>query len=262
MGFADLLTKTLTWTLVSQDDGTEIEGDFPAGEVVENIAGAWAEQSTIGLDQPVLQFVGGVLDTLSIEVRVFAKHRGALGTGIGADDIGDKVAQIRELARRDPDLGRPHVWLFAIGTQLSQRVVVRSVSPIKYDRFRDDGTIRGIVCTFDMARYEPYSVSGLAEAESLVTPARTGETYEHVAARVHNDPLLGEALRRRNPDRRVLVEGDLVHVPTARILRREITPLVPQSIPLKAGEAQRANIVEAFRDRGQPTTSFVLLEDW
>jgi hypothetical protein len=259
---ADLLTRPVTWTLISQDDGTELSGDFPGQNVVENVEGNWSEQSTLGLDQPILQFMGGKLDTITLDVKVWAKHRGILGTGLLADDIEDKVNTIRNLARKDPDLGRPHVWLFSIGTQLLQRVVVRKVGGINYDRFRDDGSLRGALFAFELARYEPYSITGLAEAESLVTPVKQGDTYEMIARRVHGDPLLGEALRRRNPDKRLPQPGDLIHVPSRKILRQEVYPLTPQSLFLKDGTAQRTNLVDAFAARGGPALSHLLSEDW
>lgn len=256
------LVRPVTWSLISQDDGTEIEGDYPVMNLVENIEADWAEQDTIGRDQPILQFVGGKLDTVTVELRVWAKHRGVLGTGLRADDIEERVEQIKGLARRDPDFGRPHVWLFSVGSQFSKRVVVRSVGNISYDRVRHDGSLRGATFSLTLARYEPFSATALAEGESVITPAREGETYEHIAQRILGDATLGEALRRRNPDRRVLAVNDLVHVPSRRILRDEITPLTPQSLPLKSGDAQRTNLIAAFGDRGQPTVSHLLLEDW
>lgn len=259
---ADLLTRPVTWTLISQDDGTEIDGDFPGQNVVENVGGSWATQSTLGLDQPILQFMGGELETITLDVKVWAKHRGILGTGLLADDIEDRVNTIRNLARKDQDLGRPHVWLFSIGKQFLQRVVVQKVGGIAYDRFRDDGSLRGALFSLELARYEPYSISGLAEAESLVTPVKYGDTYELIAKRVHGDPLLGEALRRRNPDKRIPEVGDLIHVPSRRILRAEVYPLTPQSLFLKDGDAQRANLVAAFTDRGGAALSHILTQDW
>lgn len=270
------------WSLVSQDFGTEILGDFPPVDVVENVSAGWAEQTTLGLDQPILQFIGGRLDTVTFEARVWAKHQGLGGTGLGRQDVDETVAAIKNTVRRNPELGRPEVYLFSIVSkgllrsigaflglkgpdpQLALQVVVRSVGGVRYDRFRGDGSIRGATFSIELARYEPYDVSVLTgeEAESLVTPTRTGETYEHIALRVHGDPILGEALRRRNPERRVLVEGDLVHVPSSRILRREITPLTPASTPLRDGDPQRENKLAAFEERGVAVGTHVLLKDW
>lgn len=276
MGFADLFIQDVKWTLVSLDDGTEIEGQFQAQNVRENVSGAWAQQGTLGLDQPILQFVRGELETIQFNVKVFARHQGLLGlagaagvggigAGIDAENIRATVDQIKNLARKDPDLGRPHVWVFAIGEEFSQQIVVQSVGGIRYDRFRpSDGSLRGVLFSMTLWRYEPFvpPETTTVVAESLVTSFKTGETYEHVAKRVHGDPLLGEALRRRNPDNRIPQEGDLVHVPSARILRLESLPLIPQSIPLKEGDAQRENKVNAFDARGGTFLSHVLKTDF
>jgi hypothetical protein len=252
MGFKDLIVRDTIWSLVSQDDGSSLEGQFPAMNVEENVSGMWATEGTLGLAQPILQFIRGELETISCEVRVYARHQGILGVtygpiinvGIdkvsslasllaGREDAQQIVEAIKNLARPDPALGRPHIWLFSIGDQFQQTVVIRGVGGIKYDKFRpEDGSIRGATFTLDMARY--------------VTPARTGETYEHIAARVHGSPLLGEALRRRNPERRDLVEGDLVHVPDAKILKREVIPLRPQSLFFKEGDAQRQLLLDTL----------------
>lgn len=265
MGFADLLIQQVRWTLVSLDDGTSIEGQFPATNLRENVSGVWSQQGTVGLNQPILQFIRGELETIQFDAKVFANHQGTLGTRPGNEEnIRETVDLIRNLPRRDPDLGRPHVWVLSVGSEFTQRVVVQSVGGIRYDRMRPvDGSLRGVLFSITMWRYEPFDVRDLTgAAESLVTPARTAETYEHIARRVHGDPLLGEALRRRNPDKRVLQEGDLVHVPNARILRRESLPLTPQSLFLKDGDAQRENKVASFEARGGSTLSHLLLTDF
>jgi len=273
MGFADLLLKQIEWTLTSKDTGTSIVGKFPPTNLRENVAGVWASHGTLGLPQPVLQFVRGAQETVEVDLKAFARHRGVLGLGLGAvntplgpEDIQEEVDLIRSLPRANPDLGRPEVWTFTVGNQFTVQVVVETVGGIRYDRFRpSDGSLRGVMFSCRFLRYIQFDVrdlTGQAVIESQVVPAQEGETYEHIAKRIHGDPLLGEALRRRNPDRRILEPGDLVHVPERRILRREVLPLTPQSEFLKAGDRQRENIVDAFAIRGGTALSHVLLEDF
>ena len=267
MGLSDLLIPNVVWNLDSLDTSAplSIEGQFPATNLQENISGNWAEQSTLGLSQPLLQFVSGNLDTITCEVMVWAKHQGVIGTGLGADDIEETVNLIRRLPRVNPDLGRPMVYLFSIGTQFIRQVVVRSVGGIRYGRMRPkDGTLRQVIFTLDMAAYQPFdpaSFTGEA-AESLVTPAKDGDSYEHIANRVHGDATLGEALRRRNPERRRLTAGDLVHVPRASILRKEITPLTPASLFLQDGDAQRDLFNDTLAAHASDILSHVVLTDF
>jgi hypothetical protein len=260
MGLGDVFFQEVTWFLVSQDDGHFLEGQFPPQSLVENVSGAWGEQATLGLDQPILQFLRGEKETISCDVKVWAEHQGILGTGLGAEDIQETVDEIRDLPRADPDLGRPHVYLFSVGEQFSQQVIVKSVGAIRYDRMRSsDGTLRGVLFSFELWRYEPYSVVDLVTGESLIAHARQGDSYESIAWRVLGDAILGEALRRRNPDRYYLEEGDEVHVPKASILRAELD-LNPQSLPLKSGDAQRQLYLDTLETHGVDYESHIVVE--
>jgi len=271
MTAASVPFQSVGWSLVSQDDGTEVRGQFMPSGLVENVAGDWAEQSTIGLDQPILQFVSGRLDTISFDAKLWALHQGSANTP--KDDLESepqsisgtarsRFSDIRNLARSDPDLGRPHVWLFTVGTQFSQLVVVRSVGGIRYDRMRPDGSLRGALFSIDMARYLEAGLSQIAAGESLVSGALEGEDYEALAKRVYKEPILGEALRRRNPDRRYLAAGDLVHVPRARTLRSEIQPLRPASLFLKPGNDQDQLRRDSFEVHSGDHLSHILLSDF
>lgn len=273
MGVADLLLQQIEWTLTSQDTGTEIVGKFPPTNLRENISGVWASQGTLGLPQPILQFIRGDQESTEVDLKAFARHRGLLGLGVGAvntdlgpEDIEEEVELIKSLPRANPDLGRPEVWLFVVGSQFQTQVVVQTVGGVRYDRFRpSDGSLRGVLFSCRLLRYIPFDVAdltGQAEIESQVVPTQEGETYEHIARRILGDPNLGEALRRRNPDRRVLAAGDLVHVPTRRKLSREVLPLRAQNAFLKSGDRQRANLVDSFDARGDPRLTHVLLEDF
>ena len=277
MGLADLLFQDVVWTLISLDTETEIIGQFPPTNLVENVSGVWASEGTLGLEQPILQFIRGAQETISLDVKVWAKHQGLLGTGSGADDLTEpgsagllgggqpgraSVDDIRNLARANPDLGRPEVWVFSVGEQFSQQVVVQSVGGIRYDRMRPkDGTLRGVLFRLSMMRYVEYNLDTVIGAsESLVVPAKEGDYYEIIANRVYGDAILGEALRRRNPDMRDLAVGDRVHVPQARTLRGELK-LVPQSTPLTSGTAQRTNLINTLEIHGEDVPTFVALEN-
>lgn len=265
MGFTDLFIQTQDWKMVSQDDGTEVQGQFPPSNLRHNVSGVWAEQATVGLPAPVMQFVNGASETIQCDVKIWAKHQGILGTGIGADDIEEIRDIIEDMPRKDTALGRPHVWLFSLGSQFSAQVVVTSVGGIRYDRVRaKDGTLRGVLFSLDMARYEPFRPASLTEApaESLVVLTREGETFEHIARRTVGDARLGEALRRRNPDKATLQVGDQVHVPPAGILRKEVLPLRPQSVFFKTGDAQRSVLKDAFDHHAGGILSHVVLTDF
>tara|TARA_Y100000004_G_scaffold164359_1_gene194444 strand:+ start:573 stop:1373 length:801 start_codon:yes stop_codon:yes gene_type:complete len=248
------LLKPVVWTLTSEDTGDFIEGQFRPVNLTENISATYAEQTTLGLGQPVLQFINNQADTISFTAKVWAYSQGLLGTGLGKnslaqDDIEEVVEAIKELPRPSPDLGRPEVYILTVGATFSQRVVVQSVGGIRYDNMRPSqgGSMRGVTFEIACIRYVPIGEATATPAESLIYRAKTGDFYESITAAVYGRAILGEALRRRNPDRRELQEGDPVHVPPERILDRELT-LKPQSTALKRTKAQQA-LQDSFFDK-------------
>lgn len=253
MGLFD--SPAVTWSLVSLDKGTKLEGQFEPQNLTENVGGVWASEGTIGLDQPILQFIRGEQETISCDVKIWAKHHGLFGFGKG-DNISETRDKIRDLARRDSDLGRPHIYLFSVGEEFSQQVVVKSVGGIRYDRMRPkDGSLRGVLFHLEMLRYVEYDTTSLLSAnvaESLVIPAKDGDDYEGIAQRMYGDARLGEVLRRRNPDKRVIVVGDLIHIPPANRVRSELS-LTPASLFLKDAPAQASvfNDVLALRSQSK-----------
>jgi hypothetical protein len=250
MGAGDLLQKEVIWTLTSLDrPGTGVEGQFRPSNLTENVSGAWAEVSTLGLQQPILQFMRGNLETISFDAKIWAKHSGVLGTGLGSDNIKQIVDNIRNLPRADPTLGRPHVFTFTWSEEFQQDVVVRSVGGIRYDHARPESmlgskpsSLRGVMFRMDLARYVEYDVAALVGAsESLIIYAKQGDTFEIIAKRLYGDAKLGEVLRRRNPESEVLglTEGDRLHILPKVTARHEYSPK-RQSLALKKATAQTA----------------------
>ena len=147
MSIGGLFQKPVVWALSSEDTGAYIEGQFRPIGLTENISAVYAEQSTMGLGQPVIQFIRGNADTIKFQAKVWAYSQGVFGTGLGKnalaqDDIEDIVAVIKELPRPTPDLGRPEVYILTVGATFSQRVVVRSVGGIRYDNMRPSQGVR------------------------------------------------------------------------------------------------------------------------
>jgi hypothetical protein len=255
MGFSDVLFQDTPWVLTSLDDGTVIEGQFPPQALTENVAGVWAEAGTLGLDHPIIQFVRGALETITLEAKVWANHQGVLG--LGEDNIKEVVDQLRNLPRRDSRYGRPMVWLLSVGDEFSQQVVVRSVGGIRYDRLRPwNKSLRGAMFSIEFIRYIEYTLEDSAsKAESLIVSVQQGDFYERIAAREYGDPNLGDALRRRNPDMLDLEAGDQLHIPPVSIMRGELS-LTPASLPFKANDATAQLLRDCLALRGADYTTF------
>jgi len=253
VGLGNIFQKEVIWTLASLDvPGVGVEGQFRPNNLVENVSGEWAEVATLGLQQPILQFMRGSLETISFDAKVWAKHAGVFGTGAGADEIKELVDTIRNLPRVDENLGRPHVFTFTWTEDYQQDVVVRSVGGIRYDSARPEyllgakpASLRGVMFRIEMARYVEYAVADLvAASESLIIYAKLGDTFEVIAKRLYGDANLGEVLRRRNPGYEVtgLTEGDRLHIVPKATARREHNAK-RQSLALRRGASQE----ELFR---------------
>jgi hypothetical protein len=246
-----LLQQPVKWTMTSLDDGTYIEGQFRPTGLTENISAQYAEQATLGHSQPVLQFIRGELETISFQAKCWAYSQGLLGTQVGKLDF----------CGIDPGLGRPHVWVLTVGESFQQQVVCRSVGGIRYDMMRpaQGGSLRGVLFQMDLLRYVPVGAS-VEPAESLIYRAKTGDYYEAIAASIYGKAILGEALRRRNPEYRTLPEGTPIHVPPRRSLERETRALKPQTIALANNAAVRALTQDTLDVHAGPYISITLLE--
>lgn len=260
-GLLDLFFKDLRWTLSSQDDDFVVKGKFTTTDLVEDIVANYAEFRSLGRPQPVLMFTDNASDKLTFTARVFAEHNGLLG--FLGDKVDDLINDLRSLPKPVAKLGRPRIFDFAVGESVSMPCVVETVGGIAYDRLRPaTGDHRGCTAHIVLRRYEAYdaTLSGRA-AESLVQPFFEGESFESLAKRVYGNAALGEALRRRNPDKAVPAVGVFIHLPPAASLGRAFL-LEPQSPTLEPTTRNLARRREAFRTRHLQGVSYTLGAEW
>lgn len=238
---SDLLLPSLAWKLTSLDTSEVVEGQFIPQDLTENIGADYTTTTTTARGAPFVHFSSEGGRSITFTARVFAKHQGLFG--VLQDEVEDLVSKIRKTPKVDSDLGRPHVWLFEAGQYVSMNCVVRSVGGITYDRMRPlDGSLRGISCRFDLLEFVDYSTRSETANESLVVPILEGDSYELIASRHYGDPYVGEALRRRNPERPIPVAGETIHIPPKEKLMRGFRR-VPQSKVL-ADKTSRVAFIE------------------
>lgn len=252
MGVSDLFAIETVWSLTSLDDSRVIEGQFRPSNLTENVSGNWDSQATVGMDHPILQFVNGAQETITFDAKIWAKHNGVFGTGLEADNIKDIVDTIRDMPRKDADLGRPHVWEFVWTEEFSQTVVVTSVGGIRYDHARPEAyagliqsSLRGVLFRITLSRYVEHNARELiGAAESLIIYVKEGEQYDAIAYRLYGDARLGEVLRRRNPSKRVLVAGERLHIPPKSTALAELD-LRLEALPLIKRKAAQSALFDA-----------------
>jgi len=248
---------TIVWHLRNLEDGSEIEGQFPAEDPVLNLSNAYGQHVTLNRENPIIQYLHGDADTFSFVARFYAMH----------GDDNNPTKQIRELMswrQRDPNLARPPRVAFTFGNVIPfPEAVITGLSNIVYSEPKPDGDVREVSVRVDLLRYKKYSIDTDPEPETRYHRARTGDYYELLTWYEYRDPMLGDIVRREHPDKTALTEGDIVKMPSYGALRGSIVK--PASIPLfkaytSKDTATRRLRIEAFEEHDKDYVSAVIPE--
>lgn len=274
------------WTLSYEDEkfanADAFKGQFiPQGFVESGGDANLGETSTVNKSEPNFQWLFGEGETARFSTRIFATN--------SFRNVKQQIELLRSLKKRDKDLKRAPIMLFTYGTEISFTCFVKGVN-FQYDELRSDGSIRGAIATLALQKIEERITENAAtslaaqikafagiiagaagiikRAKSfLIIPggsihtldrtiqAKQGSTFERIAQQEYGDALLGDILRRAQPDKANLVPGDDVVLldPT------EIQDIVitPQAIPLRDTPENFALREEKLEARNRTTTIFV-----
>lgn len=248
------------WRITNLDSNEVLEGQYEATGVTENIAANYAEHVALNRQVPVIQWLNGQADTLNFQGRVYQKDE---------DDATPEVQinKLKEWTRYDQNLQRPAVVGVEIGDGHVKMVeaVILTIGGVAYDRVTASGKLRGATFTITLKRYEKFTLDPANEPSGETRYARAKDTdyYELLAEREYGLPLLGDRLRKRAPDQPNLQTGDIVKLPSVRVVRKE--SVEPESIPLKDSLKKKANPTKALRaswfdKRGDSRISHVVKE--
>ncbi len=271
------------WTLISQDFDSDLEfkGTFISENMSETVGSVLAENSTVNKEKPNQQWVGGESEIFTFQTRLFATN--------SFKNIKQDVETLKSLTRRDPKLRRAPIFLFTAGTEIGFTCFVKGVQFL-YDELRSDGAIRGAVINITLQKIDEIIVENAATSlaaqikfaagvitgaigigaqlgrvvnipgGSLHTIDRThkviaGDTFESIAKLEYGQALLGDVLRRVQPEFGNLKPGDDIQlVESTEIGQIQITQ---QSVPLKNTEDNLALREEFLELRNRKTTIFV-----
>jgi len=118
IGVASTLTPQFrTFFLKNLDTGEELQGQWEAQEVSEQITSNWAEFTALNRQNPIVQFLNGGNDRLSFNARFYQDSilgDPILGTGnlqLGSGPL-EKLKKLKEFARIDPKVRRPPIFGF------------------------------------------------------------------------------------------------------------------------------------------------------
>lgn len=213
---------------------------------------------------------GEVFNALSNPVgTAFGALGGTGGPVVSTASVLDEIDKLKNFTRPNARLGRLERFLFTYGTEIEFLVFVQSVGGIKYDEIRSDGTIRGATFQIQLKKISPANLAesagvslaaGLKAAFGILTTVagagsalnraklinipggslhttgktvqvKTGMTFESIARAEYGNPLLGDILRRAQPEKADLKAGDkIILVKREEIVQIQVTP---QSVALR-----------------------------
>jgi len=242
--------------LLAMDAGfVDFEFQFPPMSFTENEAAIYGESSSLSRDDPIQQWLKGDLKTITFNAMFYAGH--------AAQDLGDYLAYIKRMNKKDDALGRPPIWNFVYGTIIDEIVVVESIGGITYGELRSNlnvGSVRDVYLSVTLRKYTPYDVQlvdpNAPPSDTFYALVKDGDTWEHLAGREYNKPSMGDILRQRNPDKVVPAAGQQVLLPDFVNIRSEVPR--PSSIPLRRLADRMALRQQIFALRGIARYSAVL----
>lgn len=179
----------------------------------------YAEIGVPGLEAPILQFVRGNSEDLSLELLVDTtdpqKTRASRDARVPAN-------RLMELARVAPELHAPPVCTFSWGGEILRGVIASANR--QFVLFDPDGTPRRIRVTLGVKRYRSLreQIGGMSRRSpdrTRTVLVREGDTLPAIAAHAYGDPTLWRPIAEHN---RV---GDPARLTPGRVL--EVPPLAP-----------------------------------
>jgi hypothetical protein len=256
-----LFTKLRTWFLTNTETFQTIEGQFEATGVTESgWGGEYAEHFSLNAAKAITQFLHGQTNKITFQARLRSY------SAIDFSDIEDTLNNLKvwstKLAGAD---GHPPILTFWIGDAHIQlpECVIESLGDIQYDQPTAFGGLRGCTFTITLREYVPFSLDESFFGETRYHRARRRDYYEALTLREYGDPMLGDVIRKRHPDKPNIQAGDVIKLPDKSTLR---TAKVKQtSLALKTGfdkedTAQKRLRKDMLDKRNRPFVSHVILD--
>lgn len=195
--------QIILWHMIVEEDvndpdlreGTRITGQFQAEEFTRQIGSLVGEGGGFSRTSPLIQWLGGKLETVTFRTRLFSEHS-------QSNTAANKLRILEKLNKSIAPLNRPPLVRFFWGRAIpgGMPCIVEDIGGVVYDDLRPDGTVRGAILSISLKRYTPYIMERAVVSPDARTPiyeVRAGDTYEMIAARKYGDPMLGVPLRQQ-----------------------------------------------------------------
>lgn len=203
-----------------------VTGQFPVVDdgITWSLNSTVAELGAHGQSHPLIQWIRGELETITLPVMFFSRH--------SDDDIEQRFKSLKKLRDWDRLLRRAPVCRFTFGSILGTLCIVRGLGDVKIYRLRTDGMARRIELTVTMSKYVPYKLIKSTDKPKRDTlhhkVGRLDRSWEMLAIRAYGPEfaLWGDRLRKRNRDQAFApIIGTTVDIPAKeKILAERILP--------------------------------------
>jgi nucleoid-associated protein YgaU len=209
-----------------------IEVPYNPTELSLSKAATYADVAIPGLDGPVLQYVRGEAETLSLELFFDSTEQ---GRGAGATSVIAQVDAVHRLAKLDGDLHSPPIvrlsWGpdfpgLALGDGERPRTTLDAVvtrCARRFTLFSPDGKPLRAVVTLELREYltlqEQVELANLRSADhTRIHVVRAGETLPLIAAEAYDDPAKWRVIAAHNAlsDARRVAPGTRLELPPVR----------------------------------------------
>jgi hypothetical protein len=196
-----------------------IEAQYNPAELTLDKAAQLGEQAIPGLDSPLLQFVRGQTQKLSVELTL-DQASAAPGRGVR-----ERMESLYQLVKIQPRTHAAPRVLVTWGAGLSFRGVAESVQR-KTTLFDRDGSPLRAVVTVSFREYRTLQeqlqeLNLQSTDQTKLTVLRAGDRLDVLAAREYGDPEAWRALARHNriEDPRDAGPGTVLELPPRDVLR-------------------------------------------
>ncbi len=178
-----------------------------------------AEIAIYGIDSPILQFIRGQNEKLTLDL-FFDTTTNGKGLGEGADDVTALTDPFYQLVKIQPKTHAPPRIRFTWGKKLSFKAIVESVQR-KFTLFSPQGIPLRATLSVSFREYktleEQVAELNLQSADQSKTRVvQRGDTLSRIAAEEYNDPAAWRSIADANPsisNPRRLEPGTILRIP-------------------------------------------------
>jgi len=217
----------------------ELQGQFEPEDLTENIGTNYSQTTALNRAHPITQFISGNLETMTFTATLWNRD-------VLFGEANDQLELLKKWARRDDRLGRPAIMKFWVGDGMATvaQCTIASLGGIKYKRPTMGGLLKGVELSITLNRYENFNLKGDV-GETRYHTVADGDYYELLTAKEYGSPMMGDIIRKRNPDKPALRVAEIVKFPAKDKFRKD--RVEPKSIPLQGSFKRRPTPQRALR---------------